>query len=425
MAWDAHAKKLAIKTIGTVESNMKYDSIYYVDPITIGIMQWYAGRAADLLERLKSAPKWSGVANSLKNDLSAHPSSQWTWWSRRYLTKAEGESLRPLLASTEGVQAQNKKTEEDLNDYVGVAKTMGLSADSNTNAFIFWCVMYHQSPREANRILNHTQSPTLDNLYRAALNNSVFSKYKSRYQKAINIIRSGDTSGVPNTGGDSESEEEGGQQDPGNLQDAHDALIKHVRMRDNTIYIYTKTGIVTCYPTIEGEYIPQTGGNAAGGSGIPLPDDGSTTPPSNGGGGATADKVIKWCTDRLHKFRYSQGAGRMNSDSSGVEDCSSMVAQAYKSVMGVNVGSWTGEQEGRGKRIYDGPGSGLSQGIMQKADLILYWWNKTGGHSDHVELYVDGDRTIGHGGGMGPKYGPFKHLNNKARKVRVVRWIGV
>ena len=53
MAWDAKAKAVAIKAIGTVESNMRYDGIYHTDPITIGIGQWFGPRAYGLLARIK------------------------------------------------------------------------------------------------------------------------------------------------------------------------------------------------------------------------------------------------------------------------------------------------------------------------------------------------------------------------------------
>ena len=36
MAWDATAKKVAIKAIGQVESSMDYSAINYNDPITVG-----------------------------------------------------------------------------------------------------------------------------------------------------------------------------------------------------------------------------------------------------------------------------------------------------------------------------------------------------------------------------------------------------
>lgn len=56
--WDADAKKLAIKAIATVESNLRYDAINYNDPITVGISQWYGTRAAHLLMQIRTTPAW-------------------------------------------------------------------------------------------------------------------------------------------------------------------------------------------------------------------------------------------------------------------------------------------------------------------------------------------------------------------------------
>ena len=73
MAWDETSKKVAIKAIGTVESSMRYDSINYNDPITVGIAQWYGPRAADILKKMGAAhaTEFAGVASSLKADLSS------------------------------------------------------------------------------------------------------------------------------------------------------------------------------------------------------------------------------------------------------------------------------------------------------------------------------------------------------------------
>ena len=49
MAWDATAKKVAVKAIGQVESSMNYAAINYNDPITVGLAQWYGTRAAAIL----------------------------------------------------------------------------------------------------------------------------------------------------------------------------------------------------------------------------------------------------------------------------------------------------------------------------------------------------------------------------------------
>ena len=73
MVWDAEAIRVAKNTIGTVESNNKYDVIYYADAITIGIAQWYGPRAAVLLNKLKDLPGWDTIDASLRNDVDNHP----------------------------------------------------------------------------------------------------------------------------------------------------------------------------------------------------------------------------------------------------------------------------------------------------------------------------------------------------------------
>jgi len=91
MAWDETSKKVAIKAIGTVESSMKYDSINYNDPITVGIAQWYGPRAADIIKKMGAAhaTEFAGVAASLRSDLSSHGNDDWR--TNRSLPRAGGE----------------------------------------------------------------------------------------------------------------------------------------------------------------------------------------------------------------------------------------------------------------------------------------------------------------------------------------------
>ena len=67
MTYDATAKKLAVKVIGTVESNLNYGSVNYNDPITVGIAQWFGTRAAALLDRMEveNSSEWYGVEPSV------------------------------------------------------------------------------------------------------------------------------------------------------------------------------------------------------------------------------------------------------------------------------------------------------------------------------------------------------------------------
>ena len=166
MAWDAEAKKLAVKVIGTVESNLKYDAVYYVDPITVGIMQWYGTRAANLLVQIKATPAWVGVASTLDSDLASHDKNDASFWTNRYLTRAEGGSLKNALTSAQGVSIQNAQTLTDFEDYRRVALKADIDVEGHTDVFIFWACMYHQSPKYSKQVLNKAgDNPSLDRLY--------------------------------------------------------------------------------------------------------------------------------------------------------------------------------------------------------------------------------------------------------------------
>lgn len=431
MAWNQHKKALAVKAIGTVESNLKYDSVYYVDPITIGIAQWYGPRASALLRKMTGISQWSGVAQSLKQSLNTHPDSDTSYWKTRYLNREEGNSLKPLLLSAAGKDIQNKQFLADLEDYYKVAKRLGLDPESNTDVFIFWCVIYHQLPAAAMKFLNGGGPYTIAKLYAQCMNHHWLKDYGSRYRQARSIIESNDASGIPGMSGLNEDgtpspDQEGGDSG-GDGTSAPSNTIKYCRIVGHEIWVYSGEGkIIRCYRASDDVYFPQTGVGAVenGGNNTPIPSDPST--PSTGPVSERQAKVIKWMVDRIGKLKYSQGAGRMNSDSSGVGDCSSTVAQAYKTI-GINIGTWTGDQENRGTKIWDSleRGSKPDPSIIKPGDLIYYWWKGTGGHSDHVNMYEGGDNVLDHGGRpyMGPVRKSLRRKLAEGRRVRVVRWI--
>lgn len=430
MAWDAHKKALAIKAIGTVESDLKYDSIYYVDPITIGIAQWYGPRASALLRKMTGISQWSGVASSLKSSLSSHPDSDASYWKTRYLNRQEGDSLKPLLLSAEGKRVQNKQFLDDLQDYYNAAKLVGVDPEGNTDTFIFWCIIYHQLPAAALKFAKNGNL-TIAKLYAMCANHSWLSGYMSRYKKARAIIESNDASGIPdmtgaNSDGTPSPDQEGGDSG-GDGTTAPSNTVKYARLVGSEIWIYTgENKLIRCYKASDSIYYPQTGVAATqnGGNNTPIPEDPST--PSTGPANELQAKVIKWMVDRIGKLKYSQGAGRMDSDRSGVGDCSSTVAQAYKTI-GKNIGTWTGDQENRGTKIWDSleKGSKPDPSIIKPGDLIYYWWKGTGGHSDHVNMFEGGDNVLDHGGRpyMGPVRKSLRAKLKEGRRVRVVRWI--
>lgn len=398
MAWDEHAKKVAIKAIGTVESSMNYASINYNDPITVGIGQWYGPRAAAILCRMRdeNAASWTGVENSINTDLRVRPSSS-SWWTTRYLTRAEGNSLVPVLKANSPIQ--DDQIVKDLDAYVPVATNAGIDVENNTNTFIMFCVAYHQGPKYALQVVSAVGGQaSLEQFRNGCLNNSVLGRYPSRYNTAYTIIKNGDTSGVGDLSGSS-----GVNTTPGNSGSTPNTIsgsIKYIKkVGDGTLHLVTSNGTITAYPTV-GE-MWQIGGNDGGTIGAPQTgsnSDGTTIT----GGSELQNKIVQWCVDRIDKFKYSQGPQRLNPEASGYTDCSALIWRAYKDVAGIEIGTYTGTQKNNGVEVCRGSGT-MSDTDMQKlqpADLIVMQWS---GGGEHVELSMGGDRHIGHGG---PDDGP-------------------
>ena len=85
----------------------------------------------------------------------------------------------------------------------------------------------------------------------------------------------------------------------------------------------------------------------------------------------------------------------------GYSDCSSFCWKMYEKFFGIYVGSWTGEQVGRGTRVLLGNGYMVTQAnlaSLKPGDLLFYG----GGSAQHVEMYIGNNQQLGHGSGMGP-----------------------
>ena len=95
MAWDAKAKAVAIKAIGTVESGMRYDGIYHVDPITIGIGQWFGPRAYGLLNLIKQEmpQEFAKLPAQLQSLVNANSIN----WATYYLPNYWDGQVKPVL----------------------------------------------------------------------------------------------------------------------------------------------------------------------------------------------------------------------------------------------------------------------------------------------------------------------------------------
>lgn len=119
-------------------------------------------------------------------------------------------------------------------------------------------------------------------------------------------------------------------------------------------------------------------------------------------------KLVAWMEDRIGTLEYSQDMwARANTDISKKADCSSLVQKAYRDVAGIEVGSWTGDQQNFGRRIF-GAGTDYATAIslLKPSDLIFFdWYGNAPTTFHHVEMIrLDVTQTIGHGGD--PHWGP-------------------
>lgn len=195
--YDDNAKKLGVKAIAKVESNNDYSAINYFDPITVGVVQWFGNRAANILNKMKIANVsglWSGVAVSLDNNLKTIDQSS-SFWNSRYLTTAEGDSIKPVLEASKAIQ--NQQIVDDFEGYKAVAISYGFDPDTNTNVVLFFFTMHHQSPASALRvILTLDTECTLEQIRDAALADHILGRYPNRLNEVYDIIKAGDNSGI-------------------------------------------------------------------------------------------------------------------------------------------------------------------------------------------------------------------------------------
>lgn len=421
MAWDDQMKRVAVKAIGQVESSMNYVSINYNDPITVGIAQWFGVRAAAILNKMRAAHpgQYARVAPSLRSRLESVSESDGSW-NTFYLSRDEGGSLGPLLRIASKIQ--DEQLVADLEAYVDTAKRYGLDHNTNTEAFILWCVAYHQGPRYALQVLNNVGgSASLDTMLRGILANGVLGQYSNRYNQAYNIIKSKDTAGVgsglgsintPNGNGSGASSSGSVTIQGGLLRiyadDSMGLIVKtpwgnvRAEMLGHNVWGAKLDEITKSINNAIQQGLAQNQQNAGGG--------GAAAPPSDGSAGA---KALAWMMSRRGKFGYRQAPGRLDPDNSGFSDCSASIWRAYKDTSGINVGTWTGDQYFRGYEVMPRGGGAMTdaqRALLKPGDMIVMAWKSTGSYypeTDHVDMVVDSNTLIGHGGN--PYYGPVTY----------------
>lgn len=387
MAWDAKNKRVLVKAIGTVESNLNYTAINYSDPITVGFMQWYGGRAANILSRISREVPYP-LANM--GPVGQRIASGGGNWESYFLTQAAGNALKDAL--DKGKVVQQQQAIDDFNSYATTAKSHGLDPDTNTDAFMMWCVGYHQGPKYAFQVLSAVGGKaSLDQMYQGMLSNRVLGQYRTRYSTAYNIIKNHDDSGITAGGGGSSSTapKTGGDNKNGQAEQRH---IKAIHEHGDELIIKMSSGeTVMAYKTSGGlwQLGEDKGAHKGAGGGGAAASSGGTPSASTGARAQKEAKLEQWFSSRNRKFGYAQAPGRLTPDSSGYSDCSACIVAAYRDALGINPGwTYTGDMYNKGTAVYSGPVSGIAGQRVQKmkyGDVCVFG---SGGSTHHVAMYA-------------------------------------
>lgn len=385
--------------IGKVESNHNWAAVNRNDPITLGMLQWYGQRAANLISRCAEADPdgysdFKASAPSLASAVEA--GHGWDWWTAYYVNDAEAAAWATWAGRDGNHEAQQAQWYDDYAGYLSTLGGWGLS-EERPQTLIYAMSMYHQSPAMAGNVLSSCGAyATLATMHATCLNDPTLGIYRTRYNTVFSLLADWDGESAPpdfgqvdepSTGGDSPSIER------------PSAPISYVMKRDGLVYVMGIEGYpqgVVCYRSGPGIWTP--GLDSAGGESNP----GTTT----GGGDATGTEatgqIVEWMLAHVGQFAYSQGAGRLDPIASGYTDCSALCWYVYHIIAGVDVGTWTGAMAGKGQMIESGDGRSYPT-KWREADLVLIAWDNANASFDHVEMYIGNDTLCGHGGpGSGP-----------------------
>lgn len=420
MAFTDNQRYYCMYVLATVESNCTWTSVNYNDPITLGIMQWYGGRAAGMLRESKTTDpdgwtRFAAAAPTLAQQVEQNNID----FTQRYITRAEGNAFVEYANRKEQHKAQQTLWESDCKSYEQTCDNYGFP-QNNIKERIFFMSMWHQSPASAVQVLGSTSATaSLDLLHSTALNHGVLGRYRNRYNTVYNMLNDWDGTSAPPDFGQSGSvdESEGGNKPP--IQPTPEKTA-WIQLNGDNLYLHdggkTRTFLKsTAQNWFETQTAgkPITGGQTGGGTPEPAPS-------------GSADKVYALYLSWQGRFAYSQAGGRLDPLHTGYGDCSSTIWRAYQDALGIDVGTWTGAMAGKGHRIAssaDGIDAALRK--AQKGDLILFNWSYNNPSYDHVEMYSgDGAHCLGHGGpGNGPTLKDVKVQMTGAYNWEIRRYI--
>lgn len=410
--YDNNWKSYAMYTVCTVESGADYGAVENWAMAGIGIAQWTFDRSWVLLNMMVTDyPETQSMFPILYSQIAPGTSS----WGTRYFTQNESNEISTALVTDQGVATQDKLWNRDCDEmYIPLLRDQCGITDPKTA--VFGLSVHHQAPNAFWQIYNAVGNTDYNTWYTTTLNNGIVGSYTNRQNTVKRLLDEWDgESGKEGFGSKDPTINIGGNQDPnygnpedtfkeiltnvviGKIQKIGKELLLHVSVDDRrlTLPFYKVGNGSLYYPKITKEIIEGETGT-------------TPTPPTPELPGSNED--LNWIVAKIQELegtlQYSQSAHLRTNIEGGFCDCSGLVWWLYNQ-RGFNIGTWTGTQIQDGELIKQGSYTACTPDGLQYGDLVLFSWND--GYfqaSGHIELYIEGDTIMGHGGD--PYYGPTK-----------------
>lgn len=183
--------KTAVEIITRSEGT--YGSINRNDngAVSIGILQWHATRALQLMRSIANAD--SATAKSILGSSFYNEVMSASNWNSRTFSVAEGSAASSLLTTSTGKAKQDALAYSDVEGYINAGKKYGIT---DAGVLVYYAEIYNRGSGVAARILNAAKGSgsytaiTLEKLHNAALTDSGNSSgyYTSRLNNAYNTI---------------------------------------------------------------------------------------------------------------------------------------------------------------------------------------------------------------------------------------------
>lgn len=399
----------ALDVMATIESNLTWNAVDYNSNIKVGIVQWTGGNAARLLDTLESTDKQQ-LATTLLSDLATYAYSD-PFWSSRFLSKDEGNSIIEALGTATAETTQRSFFSTMIDSYDSVMSTWGCNSAGTVDqqkAFIFYACIYHVNIVVAANICSAIGgTATVNDIYDAVMNKPQVSTIREWYKVRDMLIQ---WQGVePTVTGDTTqpwTEPGGGGQQNATITQV-ESQIQRIGQTGQTLIIYGKDNAngVVCYRSTNNFWIP-TSNTAAPPTPTPVTPPAPVDPATQ----SEWEQMRQLWYDNEGAWRYSQGPGRLDPPSSGYSDCSASIIWAVSKIrpdLGRALGEWTGSMVNAGREIArgsTGAGAHIDTSLLQPGDILLVGNNYTFDNAkSHVEWY------FGEGQLWGSGYGPLPH----------------